>query len=526
MGKIVRKFEGVADELGPQVFNNSAPVGFDPPLPELPNSSPYAYSSTPFVPTPFGLHTSAPPPYSAAAQMTGYGPASPPTLLATYARQTQSATQYDLRSSSHRPPISSQQAQSSATAYQPYPIQHYPAAPGPETGPTGPFFAPGLARRGSSWSTVGDYKNLQGKMATPPVNAAYSYGRPVSSRYGSLMADADDNSAQDDHGVANSKEQGWVQGHNPPGPTSGIYPQHAPRRMGSLSMPESSYQSPYAPYHQNQNQTPQPPLSWYVPPPQDTQHRTPLRSQRAAVRATVSTRVPEDEILETVPTPYDPRQQSQNPHEGRYPSPVIPGGYHVRVKPALIEAYRAEITYALRTSLAEILQKNLAIWSFKLDHLTTELKAHIDKSTSIILAAIGQTEGGQILANGKGKGKGPYMRVQDPELRRIWETEGWRGSTKVSTFFQALQDYFLEVQDRGYQEDDDGVPLEQELDLEEDLTSWLLKSGSKESERWAKTFVGMGWRSGLQAAIDRDGSGYVSVGEVNRWSSRRPAGMR
>lgn len=78
------------------------------------------------------------------------------------------------------------------------------------------------------------------------------------------------------------------------------------------------------------------------------------------------------------------------------------------VKPVLLQQYRNEIRFALSTDLGVILRRNEQAWTFKLRHLTNDIKVHFDHGTNKVLRAITG---------------GPHERIKHNKLRYIWETE-------------------------------------------------------------------------------------------------------
>lgn len=373
---------------------------------------------------------------------------SPPSLISAYARQVH-------QSASSAQPFSSVYHRPSTFSWQPstIPNYHYPVRTVPTSSFSYDYVTPPRRQDSISSDALGpaQWRSVKGRVPTPGPG-----GKLRDSDPGYERVEADASSVVDD----------------PPF-----------RPLPNSNSADDTYPNIYS-------RTTAPPTSppTYLPPT-GSQASTPYGIQRTSIRTSVATRPPEDEVFETAPVDTTARDYS-------YTSQV-----QVRVKPGLIEAYRVEINYALRTDLGQMLEKNLTIWTFKLDHMTNELKAHIDKSTFLILQALTQSR--HISSKDEGKGKeGPHSRISDPELRSIWFAEKWRGSVPASAFFQALQDYFLE---------EDEV-----MKAEERGEGWALEGA----------FLGMGWRAALEGVVDRDGSGYVSIGEVNRWSGGKPEGMR
>lgn len=120
-----------------------------------------------------------------------------------------------------------------------------------------------------------------------------------------------------------------------------------------------------------------------------SQATTPYSAQRTAMRTSVATRPLEEDVVDVTGS----------------------------VKPMLLEHYRNEIQYALMTGLNAMIRRNEQVWTFKLRHLTNDIKHHIDYGTNKMLRAITG---------------GPHERIKHPKLRAIWEMEV-RGSCSFPT---------------------------------------------------------------------------------------------
>ncbi|KAF8310377.1 hypothetical protein DL93DRAFT_2084553 [Clavulina sp. PMI_390] len=133
-----------------------------------------------------------------------------------------------------------------------------------------------------------------------------------------------------------------------------------------------------------------------------TQANVPYNPQRTAMRTTVGTRAPEEDVL--------------SPETGV-------------AKPVLVEQYRAQITVALSTELNVMLRRNENLWNFKLGRMTDDIKRHFDSGTNRVLRAITG---------------GPHERLKHGKLKAIWEAEKWRGSIGGMQFLQAVQDFMVD----------------------------------------------------------------------------------
>ena len=120
-----------------------------------------------------------------------------------------------------------------------------------------------------------------------------------------------------------------------------------------------------------------------IMPPTGSQTSTPYNAQRTAMRTSIATRTPEEDVID----------------------------YTGSVKPVLLEQYRNEIEFALSTDLNDMLKQNEQIWAFKLRHLTDDINKHFNYGTTRVLKA---TTGG------------PHEQIKHPKLRVIWEQEVWK----------------------------------------------------------------------------------------------------
>lgn len=96
--------------------------------------------------------------------------------------------------------------------------------------------------------------------------------------------------------------------------------------------------------------------------------------------------------------------------------------YDGSVKATLLEEYRFVIRGAIETDLSVMIQRNQQVWEVTLRHFEMEIKAHIDQGTMRVLQKLSE---------------GPYTRVTDPTLRKIWEAEVCSRSRRVYILFIA-----------------------------------------------------------------------------------------
>ena len=86
--------------------------------------------------------------------------------------------------------------------------------------------------------------------------------------------------------------------------------------------------------------------------------------------------------------------------------------------------------------------------------------------------------------------------------------EGWRGNVKARHFVLALRDYYLE-----------------KLTSETGIGTSAF-SNSANQDTWAIKYIDVMWVQPILEAFDDDASGFITIAEVNRFTSSRPADWR
>jgi hypothetical protein len=90
--------------------------------------------------------------------------------------------------------------------------------------------------------------------------------------------------------------------------------------------------------------------------------------------------------------------------------------------------------------------------------------------------------------------------------------KGWRGNVKARHFVIALRDYYLEK-----------LTVEAEAVLGMGTSAI---SNSINPDAWAIKYIDVFWVPPILEAFDDDASGFITVSEVNQFTSSRPADWR
>ncbi|KAI0766841.1 hypothetical protein BD413DRAFT_141310 [Trametes elegans] len=99
---------------------------------------------------------------------------------------------------------------------------------------------------------------------------------------------------------------------------------------------------------------------------------------------------------------------------------------------------------------------------------------------------------------------GPHDRIRDRGIHELWKDMRWRGHVKARHFVLALRDFYLQSAEEGSYADDVSVPRVSEQD------------------KWALEFIDVNYIAAIAEAFDEDASGFITIREVNRFTSSRP----
>ncbi|KAF8497394.1 hypothetical protein F5888DRAFT_1906711 [Russula emetica] len=121
------------------------------------------------------------------------------------------------------------------------------------------------------------------------------------------------------------------------------------------------------------------------------------------------------------------------------------------------------------------------------------------------LALVVQHEGDRVIRELKGKA---HERILNRLIHDLWVEMGWRGNVKARHFVLALRDNYLEK----LSSETKGV-----LDMS---TSSI--NDSTNPDGWAIKYIDIMWVQPILEAFDDDASGFITITEVNRFTSSRP----
>lgn len=99
-------------------------------------------------------------------------------------------------------------------------------------------------------------------------------------------------------------------------------------------------------------------------------------------------------------------------------------------------------------------------------------------------------------------------------MLKVFNFQGWRGSTKARHFVLALRDYYTEkYHDGSVRLGDAGAAIQCTL-------------AESQKDAWALPYISMLHIQPLIEAFDDDASGFVTVSEANLFTAARPLDFR
>ncbi|KAI0056627.1 hypothetical protein BV25DRAFT_1864510 [Artomyces pyxidatus] len=141
------------------------------------------------------------------------------------------------------------------------------------------------------------------------------------------------------------------------------------------------------------------------------------------------------------------------------------------------------------------IQKNMAPFSRKFE---VQKRQIVDALTLVV-----RRESDRIIEEVK---RGAHDRILDKAIHEIWKEMGWRGNVKARHFVLALRDYYTELlnwNDHG-------------------LRGLKPVATEHQGDGWAIKYIDIAQLQPIMEAFDDDASGFITVSEMNRFTSSRP----
>ncbi|RPD54176.1 hypothetical protein L227DRAFT_580748 [Lentinus tigrinus ALCF2SS1-6] len=102
---------------------------------------------------------------------------------------------------------------------------------------------------------------------------------------------------------------------------------------------------------------------------------------------------------------------------------------------------------------------------------------------------------------------GPHERIIDPDIHAIWKEMRWPGHVKARHFVLALRDFYRE-----------------QLEIKKRKIHGVEEAASRlnDQDEWALEYISLARLQAISEAVDDDASGFVTIAEVNQFTTSRP----
>ncbi|KAH9942449.1 uncharacterized protein BXZ73DRAFT_88023 [Epithele typhae] len=105
---------------------------------------------------------------------------------------------------------------------------------------------------------------------------------------------------------------------------------------------------------------------------------------------------------------------------------------------------------------------------------------------------------------------GSHDRIIDSDIHTIWKDMRWPGHVKARQFVLALKDYYAQQSEKN-----------EHGKLEEEKKARIVNE-----DHWAFEWITVNRLQAISEAFDDDASGYITIAEINHFTSSRPEGWR
>ncbi|KAI0666097.1 hypothetical protein C8Q78DRAFT_1061348 [Trametes maxima] len=189
----------------------------------------------------------------------------------------------------------------------------------------------------------------------------------------------------------------------------------------------------------------------------------------------------------------------------------------------------------IRTPVEELLEKNLARFESKIDFLVDKAKREHNTIKSVIKRFAGAR---------------PYVRIENPDVKKLWKEMGWGGSIDAHSFVLNLYDYFIDLERESHvrhgtllsvphPESHNAVPPTITLEPPRSSSPAPSEAGTEEHDEfegcttpsaaaedaWCLNYFNYRTLSTFVEVLDDDMNGLIKIKEVNEFTRGIPEGV-
>ncbi|KAK7043094.1 hypothetical protein VNI00_008448 [Paramarasmius palmivorus] len=164
---------------------------------------------------------------------------------------------------------------------------------------------------------------------------------------------------------------------------------------------------------------------------------------------------------------------------------------------AIVAETRTNVLKELDEDLDCALNRHMQLFERKLEVQRQELEEAIKNSEKNIIAAMQS---------------GAHERIRNEDLRHVWKEMNWRGSVKARHFVLALHDYYNDEVTASKSAGEHTRPVSTEV------------PDFMKGDKWALAYININHVQPILEAFDDDGTGFITIKEVNAFVESRPNG--
>ncbi|KAI0640603.1 hypothetical protein C8Q79DRAFT_446036 [Trametes meyenii] len=189
----------------------------------------------------------------------------------------------------------------------------------------------------------------------------------------------------------------------------------------------------------------------------------------------------------------------------------------------------------IRTPVEELLEKNLARFESKIDFLVDKAKREHNTIKSVIRRFAGAR---------------PYVRIENPDIKKLWKEMGWGGSIDAHSFVLNLYDYFIDLERESHVRPGTLLPVSHpeslssvspivKLEIPRSSSPAPSEAGTEEHDEfegcttpaaaaedaWCLNYFNYRTLSTFMEVLDDDMNGLIKIKEVNEFTSGIPEGV-
>ncbi|TFK17049.1 hypothetical protein FA15DRAFT_676340, partial [Coprinopsis marcescibilis] len=179
---------------------------------------------------------------------------------------------------------------------------------------------------------------------------------------------------------------------------------------------------------------------------------------------------------------------------------------------------RKRLLKELQEDIDDAFSRNMVLFERKMEMQNKQLTEAVQQESAHIITTLLS---------------GAHDRILDPDLQKIWKDMGWKGSVKARHFVLALHDYYTDRVNQRASDPTMGADRSSTSPLPSPVPRSPLPGARshmsmapkrRQDDRWALAYINAAYVQPILEAVDDDGTGFVSVMEVNTFVESRPEG--